>query len=189
MDDVVWTDKSSVQLEPHRKITYQKCGQPIQLASRPKHPPQIHVWGGISSKGATPIVMFTGTLIATRYTRILNAALLPFLQEHYLAGHRFQQDNDPKHTSKWAQAYFTREGIKWWHTPSVSPDLNPIKNVWGTIKQYLRTNVKPTNIDQLKAGIQEFWKTLTPEVCQRYIHHLKKVIPKVIEEDGRPSGY
>ena len=62
LSDVIWTDESSIQLESHRKITYQKKSHPVHLAGRPKHPPKIHVWGGISSRGATPIVMFTGTI-------------------------------------------------------------------------------------------------------------------------------
>ena len=189
LSDVIWTDESSVQLESHRKITYQKKGHPVRLTARPKHPPKIHLWGGISARGATSIVMFTGTLIATRYTRILDAVLRPFLQRHYPNGHRFQQDNDPKHTSRWARAYFEQKGINWWHTPASSPDLNPIKNVWGSMKQYIRTNVRPRNIAELKLGIQEYWRTLTPSVCKKYIGHLKKVVPKVIQEDGGPSGY
>ena len=68
-------------------------------------------------------------------------------------------------------------------------DLNPIENVWGSLKQYLRNVYKPKNLDELKEGIQQFWVTLTPEVCTRYIQHLTKVIPKVIEEEGGPSGY
>lgn len=187
--DVIWTDESSIQLEFHRKIMYQKKGQPIRLAARAKHPPKIHVWGGISSRGATPIVIFTGTLIATRYTRILDAALVPFIDKHFPHEHRFQQDNDPKHTSRWAQAYFQQKGINWWRTPASSPDLNPIENVWGSLKQHLRTNVKPKSIEQLKAGVREYWQILTPAVCQRYVRHLKKVIPKVIQENGGPSGY
>ena len=63
------------------------------------------------------------------------------------------------------------------------------QNIWGSLKQYLRTVVEPRTIEELKAGIQKFWQTLTPAVCQRYIAHLRKVIPKVIEENGGPSGY
>ena len=77
----------------------------------------------------------------------------------------------------------------WWPTPPESPDLNPIENIWGSLKQYLRNTYKPKNLVQLKEGIQQFWLTLTPEVCKRYIMHLKKVMPKVIEEGGGPSRY
>ena len=55
------------------------------------------MWAGISSRGATNVVVFTGTLTATRYIDILEAVLVPFLEEVYPNGHRFQQDNDPKH--------------------------------------------------------------------------------------------
>ena len=74
------------------------------------------------------------------------------------------------------------------NTPE-SPDLNPIENVWGSMKQYLRTIYKPRNLETLKEGIQQFWNTLTPEVCRRYINHLNKVVPKIIEVQGEPSGY
>ena len=86
------------------------------------------------------------------------------------AEHRFQQDNDPKHTSKWAKEYFKNK-INWWRTPPASPDLNPIENVWGAMKQYLWDYVKPRSIQELKDGIKKFWLTLTPQRCQKYIHH------------------
>ena len=38
----------------------------------------------------------------------------------------------------------------WWHTSAFSPDLNPIELIWGSLKQYLCTHVKPKNIEQLK---------------------------------------
>ena len=53
---------------------------------------------------------------------------------------------------------------------------------------YLRSTVKPKNMHELWMGIKEFWKTMTPEVCKQYVGHLRKVIPKVIEVDGAPSG-
>ena len=83
------------------------------------------------------MVIFSGIMNATRYTDILDGALVPFIEGHYPTSHRFQQDNDPKHTSRWAQNYLQEKNINWWKTPVSSPDLNPIENVWGSMKNYL----------------------------------------------------
>ena len=57
------------------------------------------------------------------------------------------------------------------------------------MKQYLRMHYKPRNLEELKTGIEQFWLSLTPDVCEKYIRHLKKVIPKIVEVQGNPSGY
>jgi hypothetical protein len=49
--------------------------------------------------------------------------------------------------------------------------------------------VKPCNQDELVDGIVDFWNGLTVEVCNKYIDHLYKVVPKVIEKDGNASGF
>ena len=67
--------------------------------------------------------------------------------------------------------------------------MNPIENLWHELKHFLRTTVKPRNKEELVAGIQRFWGSVTPEKCQRYIDHLQKVIPAVVEREGRASGY
>ena len=187
--NIVFTDECTVQLERHSRLCFRKQRQYRVLKPRAKHPVKLHVWGGISSRGATSIVMFSGIMDAPRYQQILEAGLLPFLSECFPDGHRFQQDNDPKHCSNHIGKFFTEQGVVWWRTPPESPDLNPIENVWGSMKQYLRTIYKPRNLETLKEGIQQFWNTLTPEVCRRYINHLNKVVPKVIEVRGEPSGY
>ncbi len=141
-------------------------------------------------KSATCIVIFTGILIATRYTDILDVALVPLLNAQFSNGHRFQQDNDPKHTSRWSQEYFRENEINWFRTPASSPDLNPIENVWGTMKEYLRTKIRPRDLASLKYGIRRFWKKLTPATCSKYIDHIpNRVISKVIEVHGEPSGF
>ena len=114
---------------------------------------------------------------------------MPFLETVYPDGHRFQQDNDPKHTSHYARDFIEDKEINWFKTPAVSPDLNPTELIWHALKDYLSNEYKPKNLADLKAGITSFWASLTPETCKKYISHLKKVIPKVIEVDGGPSGY
>ena len=51
------------------------------------------MWGGTNSWGATPIVILMGTLIhvATRYTRVLDAAEVPFIQKYYHTGYCFSK--------------------------------------------------------------------------------------------------
>ena len=141
-DDVLFTDECTVQLESHRRITFYKKGQPIKYKMKAKHPPKVNIWAGISAHGATKVVVFTGTLTATRYMDILEAALVPFLEEVYPDGHRFQQDNDPKHTSRYAQDYIAEEEINWFKTPASSPHLNPIELIWHAVKDYLRNEFK-----------------------------------------------
>ena len=187
--DVVFADECTVQLEQHSKLCFRKRLQPRRLKQRAKHPVKIHIWGGISSKGATRVIMFTGIMNATRLGIILEAGLLPFIAEKFSGGHRLFHDNDPKHSSRYIEEFFKRNNVNWYPTPPESPDLNPIENVWGSMKQYLRTHYKPKNLQELKDGIQHFWLTLTPEVCKRYIRHLEKVMPKIVEVQGDPSGY
>lgn len=66
--------------------------------------------------------------------------------------------------------------------------MNPIENLWHELKHFLRTLVKPSN-KELVAGIQRFWDNVTPEKCQRYIGHLKKVLPAVVAREGGASGF
>ena len=120
---------------------------------------------------------------------ILDETLLPFLEEKFPTGHRYMQDNDPKHTSVYAQQFLRDSHVNWWRTPAESPDLNPIENLWHELKEFIRREIKPTTKDELVGGILKFWDTVTVEKCNRYINHLKKVIPKVIELNGSATGY
>ena len=50
-------------------------------------------------------------------------------------------------------------------------------------------NVKPVTYDELIAGIRTFSHTVDVAKCTKYINHLMKVNPKVIDAQGHPSGY
>ena len=105
-EDVIWTDETSVQMETHRRFHCYKHGQKPRYKPRPKHPVKVHVWAGISWRGATGAYVFDGIMDAPMYTRILDQYLVPFIHNVYPTGHRFMQDNDPKHTSWHAQSFF-----------------------------------------------------------------------------------
>ena len=52
---------------------------------RPKHPIKVHVWGGISMRGATCVVIFSGIMTAIRYTEILELSLVAFIRDVFAA--------------------------------------------------------------------------------------------------------
>src|SRR5438105_2962520 len=75
-------------------------------------------------------------------------------------GHwRFQQDNDPKHTSRIAKAYLKENVPEILDWPSNSPDLNPIENLWAIIKRNVEKRM-PKNISDLEQFMTEEWNSI-----------------------------
>ena len=160
-ENAVFSDECTVQLDHHGRVCFRRKKEPRKLKPWAKHPVKVHIWGAISHRGAAQLVIFMGVMTAIHYCSILESSLLPFLQEVYPKGHRFQKDNDRKHCSKYTQQFFADRGVNWWKTPPESPDLNAIENIWASLKHYLRHDYKPRNLDSLVSGILKYWESLT----------------------------
>ena len=133
--------------------------------------------------------IFEGIMDRFLYVEILEQTLLPFIETKFPRHHRFLQDNDPKHTSEYAKDFMADNRVNWWKTPAESPDLNPIENLWHELKEYIRREAKPKTKEELIAGIEKFWGTVSVQKCKKYINHMRKVIPCVIELEGKATGY
>ena len=74
--------------------------------------------------------------------------------------------------------------------PTWKPDWNPIELVWNQVKRWLHCHrACPSSVGELTAKIKEFCHTqLMPTLFNKYIDHLARVIPVVIEKDGAASG-
>ena len=124
---------------------------------------------------------------ANLYVKILRTGLLTFIESNFEdnSNCRFQQDNDPKHTSSLARQFLNDNSIEWWKTPAESPDLNPIERVWSHLEQYLTHTYKPRNIADLING-KTVLEHYTINQCTKYINHIHKVVPVIIAKEGEP---
>ena len=57
------------------------------------------------------------------------------------------------------------------------------------MQEFLRREIKPKTKTELVQGILSFWNTVNVDKCRRYISHLKKVIPRIIDLNGDATGY
>lgn len=74
-------------------------------------------------------------------------------------------------------------------TLAESPDMDPIELLWHKLKMFLHCVVNSTKKDKFVTGIYWFWESVTAVKCCKYISHLWKVIPSVVQCKGRALGY
>ncbi|KAJ3494693.1 hypothetical protein NLJ89_g10752 [Agrocybe chaxingu] len=94
---------------------------------------KVAVWGMITPDGVGRIVRIEGNLTGALYREILQDDMLGTYDDLSLNPHDFyfQQDNDPKHKSHIAMAWFKENNIDLLPWPPNSPDINIIENLWG----------------------------------------------------------
>lgn len=152
----------------------------------------LMVWGCITTKGVGYLTRIDGGLNAQLYVDILNDELLQTL-EYY--GYNkdeiiFQQDNDPKHTSRLANNWLEENKIKVLDWPPQSPDLNPIENIWVELKRKLNSYLEePKSMYELWGCVQEVWNGIPAEICTHLIESMPRRIDAVFKVKGGYTKY
>ena len=149
----------------------------------------MHVWGGISRRGPTNLLIFDGIMDGEFYlNKIMKdvytpsaAILYPDMPCHMWA------DNDPKHRYGPVFTYMEEQGINWFRTAE-SPDMNPIEMAWNGVKVHVAKDC-PTTQEDLKTAIADAWENhLSVRRCNKYISRNYKALKKVVEVKGGYTG-
>ena len=171
-NDRIWANNSS-EVTPHETI---------------KNPPKLMVWGMMSYSSLSDLhfVPSKQTVNAQYYVEeILEKTCLCALKRRRKTGPvnmrkmvakrseaHFMQDEAPAHranvTQEWCRRHFNHFWAKeeW---PGNSPDLNPIENVWGILKQSMDAMKPAKNLNQLQNHLEKAWKEIKPEYLENIV--------------------
>ena len=94
-----------------------------------------------------------------------------------------------KHTSKVVAKWLKDHKVKTLEWPSLSPDLNPIENMWAELKKRVRARRRPTNLTQLHQLCQEEWAKIHPTYWGQLVEGNPKRLKKVKQFKGNASKY
>jgi len=108
----------------------------------------VMVWACFFYYGVGPIHWIKAIMDQRGYHGYHGYHLLPFAECEMPLVWVFQQDNDPKNTSKKAKKRFGDNPVKAMEWPPQSPDLNPIENLLSDVKKAVAAS-KPASIGSL----------------------------------------
>ena len=148
---------------------------------------KVVVWGMITPYGVGCIVQIKGNLNKEFYCEILPDNLLDTYQDLGLDYHDcyFQQDNNPKHTSKLAQAWFHKNHVDLLPWPPNSPDINIIENLWDHLECQVRAH------NSLPRSEGDLWVALQEELYKidlAFIRKLYKSLPERVSAVYHANG-
>ena len=189
-DKVIFTDESTFQLFQRRKKVWQFIERK-KVFRTVKHPQKVHVWGCFSSSGFGKLVCFQRNLDANFLCKIYEKGLLPSASELFGRGNLtwiLQEDNDPKHRSKIAKNWKAEKNIRVLPWPSMSPDQNPIENVWQLMKIKIAKK-KIRTVKALKGELTKEWNHLPTDLAAKLVESMIRHVTKLIESNGDYTMY
>uniref|UniRef100_A0A8C4TJQ3 Tc1-like transposase DDE domain-containing protein n=1 Tax=Erpetoichthys calabaricus TaxID=27687 RepID=A0A8C4TJQ3_ERPCA len=115
---------------------------------------------------------------------LLQSALDLRLERRFI----FQQDNDPKHTTKISKELLQDNSVNVLEWPSQSPDLNLIEHLWRDLKMAVHRRF-PSNLMELERCCKEEWAKLAKDRCAKLVASYSTRLEAVIAAKGASTKY
>lgn len=153
--------------------------------SRQQGGASVMVWGAFSAKGKSELAILDGRQDSKKYMYTLSEYLLPFAHLIYGTEFEFQQDNASIHTSRETREFFSEMGLNVMSWPALSPDLNPIENLWGVMVRLVYENGRQFETrEELKRAILSAWATIHETTLLKLVNSMKTRCIQVIQNQG-----
>jgi hypothetical protein len=158
------------------------------------------VWGAISYDWKSPLVILEGTgrkgvrsedYLEQVLKPIVSSAFHGFLGYDQSTGGLFIEDQAPIHGTKRKLVEAKKElGIPLLSRPACSPDLNPIENVWRTMKSRIKARATfPDTVYKMRQAVQEEWDRLEPGDWNGFVNSMPIRIHQVKQRRGMQTEF
>lgn len=114
--------------------------------------------------------------------------MLPHLREKMPPSSIFQQDNDPKHSSRLARNFLSDNDVNVLDWPSQSPDLNPIENLWELLDREVKRK-HPSNKRELEEILRSEWEKISINTLISLVDSMPSRLREVIKNKGYATKY
>lgn len=142
---------------------------------------KVTLWGCICADGLGHAELYDDSLTARRYQSILHLNLQRSAEALWPGRSRgqwwFQQDGATPHTAGTSQAWFHNHGIDVIEWPALSPDLNPIEELWNDLKVRVYGR-HPHTMEELERYVTEEWAATD----LRFISHICRSMPRRLQQ-------
>lgn len=192
---VIFTDESKFNIfgSDGRRLVWRKPNEELNMknvVSTVKHSGgNVLVWGCMAASGVGNLVFIDSIMDKWIYLNILKDNLKQSASQLGLENiFIFQQDQDPKHTSKIVREWLLYNVPKQLHAPPQSPDLNPIEHLWDELERRIR-KYPISGRNQLKQRLQQEWNNIGSDITQKLLESMPRRINAVIKAKGQSTKY
>jgi len=170
--------------------------------AKDKFPTSIHVYGGISARGLTKLVLIERNVNADVYIRQILPTLLKQHQSRTEVtgtviqrklfedptAFIFEQDHASSHDAGRTQRYLSENAPDFLdrdQTPAKMDDIWGIERIWGYMVMKVFQNPRPTNKVELISKVFLEWEKIPIAMLKPLVHGMRARVRKMVEIDGK----
>lgn len=189
---VIWSDEKKFNLDGPDGLQYywhDLRKEKLVSIKRASGGGSVFVWAAFGYYSKSELCFFE-KLNAATYKEILQKYLLSMNRIELGYDWYFQQDNAPVHLAKNILSWFEKKKIQLLGWPPLSPDLNPMENVWGILARRVYNNGKQYyNKEELKKSILYEWNKLKMNELKKIIDTMPSRVFDVLCKGGGKIQY
>ena len=150
----------------------------------------LTVWASFHAGGKPDLVFLEETINQHRYRDILQQTLIPFARATFRDNFVFQDDNARPHRAHMIQDIIQANSIEHMEWPALSPDMNPIENLWAELtRQIDNLDQQPTSVAELRQALINGWRAIPGQTLQNLVDSMPRRVRALLLARGGHTKY